>query len=73
MSAIKRATTSACAAFRATATQKHFLCGCVDATENLDKEHLIVGCSFRLKLYVDLSDNHCLVSNSASFARSTTS
>jgi hypothetical protein len=47
MSAIKRATTSKGAAFRAPVTRKHFLCGCLDVTENLDKEHLIVGYGFR--------------------------
>lgn len=45
--AIKRATTAKGAAFRTPVTRKHFLCGCLDFTENLPEEHLIVGYGFR--------------------------
>ena len=41
--AIKRATTEKGAAFRYPVTRKHFLCGCLDFTERLPEEHLIVG------------------------------
>ena len=41
--AIKRATTATGATFRYSVTRKHFLCGCLDFTEDLPEEHLIVG------------------------------
>lgn len=45
--AIKRGTTPKGAAFRDPVTRKHFLCGCLDFTERLDEEHLIVGYGYR--------------------------
>lgn len=47
LAAIKRATTSKGAALKYTVTRKHFLCGCLDFTEKLPEEHLIVGYGFR--------------------------
>jgi hypothetical protein len=45
--AIKRATTARGATFRDPATRKHFLCGCLDVTDRLQEEHLIVGLGTR--------------------------
>jgi hypothetical protein len=45
--AIKRATTAKGAAFQYRVTRKHFLCGCLDFTEHLAEEHLIVGYGYR--------------------------
>lgn len=44
---IKRATASSGVAFRDPVTRKHFLCGCLDFTEKLPEEHLIVGHGYR--------------------------
>lgn len=45
---IKRATTPKGAAFRdPMVTRKHFLCGCLEFTEHLPEEHLIVGYGYR--------------------------
>lgn len=41
--AIKRATTFKGASFKYRVTRKHFLCGCLDFTDRLPEEHLIVG------------------------------
>jgi len=45
--AVKRATTAKGAAFQYPATRKHFLCGCLDFTQRLPEEHLIVGYGYR--------------------------
>jgi len=45
--AVKRATTAKGATFKYTVTRKHFLCGCLDLTDNLPEEHLIVGYGYR--------------------------
>jgi hypothetical protein len=45
--AIKRATTKKGATFRDPVTRKHFLCGCLDFTDQLPEEHLIVGYGYR--------------------------
>ena len=45
--AIKVATTEKGRSFRYRVTRKHFLCGCLDFTEHLEKEHLIVGYGYR--------------------------
>ena len=45
--AIKRGGTPSGAKFRHPATRKHFLCGCLDFTESLPEEHLIVGYGYR--------------------------
>ena len=45
--AIKRATTAKGATFRYPVTRKHFLCGCLDFTDRLSEEHLIVGYGYR--------------------------
>ena len=41
--AIKPATTAKGATFRDPVTRRHFLCGCLDVTDRLPEEHLIVG------------------------------
>lgn len=45
--AIKRATTPKGRGFTTPVTRKHFLCGCLDFTERLPEEHLIVGYGYR--------------------------
>lgn len=45
--AIKRAATVEGTTFRYPVTRKHFLCGCLDFTDNLAEEHLIVGYGYR--------------------------
>ena len=45
--AIKRATSERGAMFRNAVTRKHFLCACLDSTEHLLEEHLIVGYGYR--------------------------
>lgn len=45
--AIKRATTPKGATFKYRVTRKQFLCGCLDFTESLPEEHLIVGYGHR--------------------------
>lgn len=45
--AIKRAVTPDSTAFRDPVTRKHFLCGCLDFTDHLAEEHLIVGYGYR--------------------------
>jgi len=45
--AIKRATTVKGAAFRDPVTRNLFLCGCLDVTDQLPEEHLIVGLGTR--------------------------
>jgi hypothetical protein len=45
--AIKRATTGKGAALRYVVSRKHFLCGCLDFTDRLEEEHLIVGYGYR--------------------------
>jgi hypothetical protein len=45
--AIKRGTTVKGATFQSYVTRKHFLCGCLDFTEHLAEEHLIVGYGYR--------------------------
>jgi hypothetical protein len=44
---IKRATTGKGAALRYPVSRKHFLCGCLDFTDRLEEEHLIVGYGYR--------------------------
>jgi hypothetical protein len=45
--AIKRGATEKGAALRYPVTRKHFLCGCLDFTDCLEDEHLIVGYGYR--------------------------
>ena len=45
--AIKRGTHAKGAAFRPPVNRNPFLCGCLDFTENLPEEHLIVGYGYR--------------------------
>ena len=47
IAAIKRATTRRGAVLKHTFTRKHFLCGCLDFTQHLPEEHLIVGYGYR--------------------------
>jgi hypothetical protein len=56
--AIKRAATERCAAFRFPVTRKHFLCGCLDFTEHLPEEHLIVGYGRRCGSTTDIDRVH---------------
>lgn len=56
--AIKRATDQKGAVFRAPVTRKHFLCGCLDFTEWLAEEHLIVGYGYRHGNTTDVSRVH---------------
>jgi hypothetical protein len=46
--AIKRATTEKGTGFRYRVTRKHFLCGCLDFTEHLPEEHLIVAYGYQI-------------------------
>jgi hypothetical protein len=57
-SAIKRATTATGATFRYSITRKNFLCGCLDFTEDLPEEHLIVGYGFRRGNTTDIGRIH---------------
>ena len=57
-SAIKRATTAKGAAFRDPVTRKHFLCGCLDFTERMQEEHLIVGYGYRYSNTTDIERVH---------------
>jgi len=45
--AIRRATTEKSASLRYAVSRKHFLCGCLDFTDRLEEEHLIVGYGYR--------------------------
>ncbi len=56
--AIKRATTPKGTAFRYPVTRKHFLCGCLDFTERLPEEHLIVGYGYRYGRTTDVERVH---------------
>lgn len=56
--AIKRATTEKGAAFRYPVTRKHFLCGCLDFTDRLSEEHLIVGYGHRYGNTTDIERVH---------------
>lgn len=56
--AIKRATTEKGAAFRYSVTRKHFLCGCLDFTDRLSEEHLIVGYGRRYGNTTDIERVH---------------
>jgi len=47
VAAIRRAAPTHGASFRYDVTRKHFLCGCLEFTEHLDEEHLIVGYGYR--------------------------
>ena len=59
--AIKRATTEKGAAFRYSVTRKHFLCGCLDFTDRLPEEHLIVGYGYRYGNTTDIERVHHVV------------
>jgi hypothetical protein len=59
--AIKRGATSKGAALRYTVTRKHFLCGCLDYTEHLPEEHLIVGYGYRCGNTTDIDHLHHVV------------
>ncbi len=59
--AIKRATTEKGAAFRNPVTRKHFLCGCLDFTENFPEEHLVVGYGYRNRTTTDIERVHHVV------------
>ena len=56
--AIKQATTKKGRAFRYRVTRKHFLCGCLDFTEHLEEEHLIVGYGYRYGNTTDVERLH---------------
>lgn len=56
--AIKRATKEKGAAFRYPVTRKHFLCGCLDFTDPLEEEHLIVGYGYRYSNTTDIEQVH---------------
>src|ERR1039458_9896104 len=56
--AIKRATTEKGIGFRYPVTRKHFLCGCLDFTEHLPEEHLIVGYGYRRGNTTDIDCIH---------------
>ncbi len=56
--AIKRATTEKGVAFRYPITRKHFLCGCLDFTDRLSEEHLIVGYGRRYGNTTDIERVH---------------
>jgi hypothetical protein len=58
VAAIKRATTPKGAALKYTVTRKNFLCGCLDFTEKLPEEHLIVGYGFRRGNTTDIERIH---------------
>jgi hypothetical protein len=58
VAAIKRATMPKGAALKYTVTRKHFLCGCLDFTEKLAEEHLIVGYGFRRGNTTDIERIH---------------
>ena len=45
--AIKRATAEKCALLKFPIGRKHFLCGCLDFTDCLGEEHLLVGYGYR--------------------------
>jgi len=56
--AIKRGTTPKGTGFRDPVTRKHFLCGCLDFTEDLPEEHLIVGYGYRYGRRTDIERVH---------------
>jgi hypothetical protein len=57
--AIHRANATKSAVLRYPVTRKHFLCGCLDFTDRLSEEHLIVGYGFRFGNTTDIvSINH---------------
>jgi len=56
--AINRAVTEKGAAFRYPVSRKHFLCGCLDFTEHLPEEHLIVGYGYRHGNTTDIERIH---------------
>ena len=58
VAAIKRATTPRGAALKYTVTRKNFLCGCLDFTEKLPAEHLIVGYGCRRGNTTDIERIH---------------
>lgn len=59
--AIKRATTPKGTGFRGSVTRKQFLCGCLDFTEHLLEEHLIVGYGYRYGQTTDIERVHHVV------------
>ena len=56
--AIQRATTEKGTGFRYPVTRKHFLCGCLDFTEHLEEEHLIVAYGYRYGNTTDIKRVH---------------
>jgi hypothetical protein len=59
--AIKRATTTKGTVFRDPVTRKHLLCGCLDFTEHVPQEHLIVGYGYRYGRTTDIKKVHHVV------------
>jgi|SRR6185437_5832257 len=59
--AIGRANATKAAVLRYPVTRKHFLCGCLDFTEKLFEEHLIVGYGFRSGNTTDIVSIHHVV------------
>lgn len=58
LNAIKRAGTPAGSALRDALTRKHFLCACLDFTEDLAQEQLIVGYGYRYGNTTDIVRIH---------------
>jgi len=56
--AIKRAIDQKGAVFRRPLTRKHFLCGCLEFTDRLPEEHLIVGYGYRYGNTTDVERVH---------------
>jgi hypothetical protein len=58
VAAIKRATAAKGAALQYQMSRKHFLCGCLDFTDRLEEEHLIVGYGYRYRNTTDIERVH---------------
>ena len=56
--AIKRAIDQKGAVFRKPLTRKHFLCGCLEFTDRLQEEHLVVGYGYRYGNTTDVERVH---------------
>lgn len=58
LAAIKRAAFPKDASFQYDVTRKHFLCACLEFTEHLEEEHLIVGYGYRRGNTTDIERLH---------------
>jgi hypothetical protein len=56
--AIKRATSPKGSSFKYRVTRKHFLCGCLDFTDKVPEEHLIVGYGLHYRNTTDIERVH---------------